>query len=346
MDSKEPKRDAKYYGISQEFYDKVKKLNRVSATAVHKDVLEKQDHYHLSTNLKGRQRIEAVKVTLNEFGTSMKDKRFLDLGCGMGGCLVAARRHGAKYSEGWEINREKIRLAAVNLRKFTKEEAPLAVIERSMDDALTAEDDIERFNVIVCDEVLEHVKNLNQSVATIASLLEPATGLAFLSIPNGFCAQSIIADPHLSIFGLALLDRFEGVPLARAIKDHADYSAMFGEYRRYHEYQTLFQDNGLRMMPLHPLMLDREGLRDVQYKISKVKRLRDECLPEWRGKVPDETLGLLAERVADYLTEADARLKDVHSQFAHDTSLIELLIDYRIYTLKLVVYHPENELVR
>lgn len=346
MSSQEPVRDAKFYGVSQEYFDKVKAWNRTSSSAAYKDVLEKQDLYHLSTNLNGRKRIESVKGTLNEFGTSMKGKRFLDLGCGMGGCIVAARQQGATYSEGWEIARDKLQLASVNVRAFTNEDAPLVVLERSMDDALNTEDYDDPFDVILCDEVLEHVKDLNQSVTTIATLLEPTTGFGFLRIPNGFCAQSVSADQHLSIFGLTLLDRFEGVPLAKAIKGHPDYSTMFGEYRHYEEYESLFQEHGLQMMPLHPLVLEREGVRDVEYWISKIKQQRDELLPEWRGKVSDETLDLLSGRVEDYLAEADARLTEVRSHFAHNLPLTRLLTDYRIYTLNLVVYHPQNELIR
>ena len=342
------KAEAARYKVSVEYYHAVKEWNRQNPAAKNKDFLDKIDKYHLSCNLSGEKRIRNVESIMNLLGISIRGRRFLDLGCGTGGTVMAARNTGAAYCEGWEINDDKIRFANINVACISGREngSEIRIINRAMDDPLSLAGDEELFKVIVCDQVLEHVKDLNQAARTIAKCLDSIEGFAFVSIPNGFSVASVIKDQHLLVFGLTLLDRFEGAPVAEGVKGHNGYSRMMGEYKHYGDYVSLFKKNGLSCLPLHSVVLNFETLFSLKEKISEIRRLKDEVLPKWRELVPEQTLSLLDERISDYVEDAESRIMESTGSLKHGREFAELLVDYWLDTYDFLVFHSENESMR
>lgn len=333
--------DATHYQISQEFYDAVLALNRRHPSAGDPQFLNKLDRYLLGTNLKAAKTISYIESHLNDMEASIKGSRFLDLGCGAGGCLAAALRAGAVYCEGWEINKDKLSLAALNTGSLPSG-GRLAVIKKSMDVPLDASLSIAPFTVIVCEQVLEHVKNLPESVRMIANLLDSSCGYAYVSIPNGFSLQNVLKDPHLMLFGLSLLDRYEGSALAKAVKNHTHYKEMMGDFLHYDEYVSLFESYNLVVRPLHVAAFETATLESHRNKLDEIALLKHERLKEWNGKVCAETLALLSHRLSGYVHEATRRYQKCQEEPTGSGALNSFITDYGIDNFEFLISHPRR----
>ena len=131
-----------------------------------------------------------------------KDRDVLDVGCAYGGFLVAAKEAGASSVTGIDIDSDLLDLAQLLLADYRIEGAlELAdVTERGIDRR------IGRFDVIFCNDVLEHVVDPVKCVGNLAALMRPG-GIVFLEIPNAMSVEFMVSDGHYGLPGITLLDR-------------------------------------------------------------------------------------------------------------------------------------------
>lgn len=99
-----------------------------------------------------------------------KKFRFLDIGCGVGWSMITAKRFGA---DAYGIEPSK------NATDYAKNELNLNV-ENSLFDPSKFEKDF--FDVVMLDQVLEHVPNPSEMLNDIFLTLKPG-GILFLSVP-------------------------------------------------------------------------------------------------------------------------------------------------------------------
>lgn len=159
-------------------------------------------NYAMSTNLRGR---EAVKLLLpylksnsDRFQLLKKTKRYLDVGCAYGGFLVAFAEQGFDPI-GIEIDPRLAQYGEVNCKEHG---LPDCVIQG---DFLSYDiEKLGKFDVITCNDVIEHVRNPELAIERLASLLNNG-GVLFLEIPNKNCIKLVEKDGHYCIFGLTLL---------------------------------------------------------------------------------------------------------------------------------------------
>jgi 2-polyprenyl-3-methyl-5-hydroxy-6-metoxy-1,4-benzoquinol methylase len=125
--------------------------------------------------------------------------RVLDIGCGDAGVPIAFAERGA-HAAGIEVSEtsvERGRLRAqehgvgIDLRQGFAEELPWA------DGS---------FDLVVLDNVLEHVTDRRQTLREIRRVLAP-DGLLYLVTPKPFALASIASDPHYQLAGLTLMPR-------------------------------------------------------------------------------------------------------------------------------------------
>ena len=188
--------------------------------------------YALSTNWRGEAVVAEVQKHRNFDGA-----RYLDIGCGFGGFLVAGSRAGATCV-GIEIDTERIRFARENLADF---DIPAPVHEMDALDP-SVEDRVGKFDIITCNDVAEHVDSASRLFANIRRLLRPA-GIAYLEIPNRYSVDFVASDGHFGLFGITLLDRKD------AIAYHAErfqYPDDIGDYWSLEEYLAFLDEAGLR----------------------------------------------------------------------------------------------------
>lgn len=132
-------------------------------------------------------------------GFDPRGVRVLDVGCGDAGVLIAFAEAGARASgiEPYERSVERGRVRAeehgveVDLRTGVAESLPFA------DGS---------FDLVVLDNVLEHVQDRDKTLAEIRRVLRP-DGTLYLVTPKPFALYSLWSDPHYSMAGLVLLPR-------------------------------------------------------------------------------------------------------------------------------------------
>ena len=114
--------------------------------------------------------IKSYNLLLDEFEKYRKTNKILDVGCGRGWFLDAAKKRG------WEVYGTEFSSTAVQLNT----EKGIAMKEGKLNPA-----DFENveFDVITSFEVIEHINNPNEELENIASLLRKG-GLFFCTTPN------------------------------------------------------------------------------------------------------------------------------------------------------------------
>ncbi len=294
--------------ISQAYFEAVEALVDVHPSAGDPAFREKLTGYLLGTNRNGMAHVAMVAEGLRVEDRGLEGGRFLDLGSGSGGSLVAALTAGAAYAEGWEINADKRRLAEVNVRTCGVDSNRVSVRDENMENPEAAADPAEAFDLVFCEEVLEHVKDLDGAFATLSRCIRPEGGVGYVTIPNGFALSSVYSDPHLQLFGIALLDRFEAQPLATALKNHTHYSDMMGTYCRFGEYVRRFEEVGLTVESVEESDGSVEGWRE---QLADLEVRRATLRQEWGDRVDGDTLTLLEGRLDGYLQTAWRRLEGV-----------------------------------
>ena len=331
---------AEDYKISQELYQTILKWNRNHPSAGDKEFLYKIDKYHLGTNLRGERTVLRAENHVKELGLEFSRDRFLDLGCGTGGCLLGAKELGWQYSEGWEIGEAKLEFAEVNVQsKLSPEDAhSLKVLKRSIDGDEAESILIDPFDLIICQEVLEHVKDVPQSVQTIARCTKAEKGYAYVTIPNGFSLDYVLAEPHILVFGISLLNRFDAAVFAKAIKNHTHYASMMGGYFRYQYYLDLFEEVGMKYYLVNQIPDSDDVIDDMQSKLYKVREAMEKTLSEWSSCIEPETMQKLAAAVDAYLSEVEAAISSYRAG-EDKASLRSLLINYNTPMFYFVLEH-------
>lgn len=142
-----------------------------------------------------------IIATLARYVPSFDPARahILDIGCGDAGVPIAfaelgARAAGIEPAPG-SVERGRIRAAEhgadVDLREGIAETLPFQ-------DA--------RFDLVLLDNVLEHVGDMHRTLEEVRRVLKP-DGLLYLVTPKPFALYSLWSDPHYELAGLTLMPR-------------------------------------------------------------------------------------------------------------------------------------------
>jgi 2-polyprenyl-3-methyl-5-hydroxy-6-metoxy-1,4-benzoquinol methylase len=247
--------------------------------------------FGITTNERGRAMVELVERIAPIGG-----KRVLDVGCGYAGFLVAFAARGAKVA-GIEKDPATLALARVNLA-----ERGVANTIYERDATADASDIHQRFDVITCNDVIEHVVDADALLRNVRSLLAPG-GFAVFEIPNGDDARFVLSDGHYQLFGITLLERPDAdayFVIARPGLPNSVY-----RYLTVDGYRRLFAAHGLTMTMLEETFhgASIESLRSAarELRAQMETRLAD---------VPAGSRALVRERVAEYLTGLERSLGD------------------------------------
>ena len=132
-------------------------------------------------------------------GFRPEGRLMLDVGCGDGGVPIAFAERGAEAA-GIEPGERNVERARVRARDHDV---------RVRFDVGVAEDlpwDDASVDVVVLDNVLEHVTDQERTLAEIRRVLRPQ-GLLYVVTPKPFALLHLWSDPHYELAGLVLLPR-------------------------------------------------------------------------------------------------------------------------------------------
>jgi 2-polyprenyl-3-methyl-5-hydroxy-6-metoxy-1,4-benzoquinol methylase len=233
--------------------------------------------------------------------TDLRDGRYLDIGCGFGGCLVAAARSGMTGT-GLEVDTDRIDFAKRNILDHRLEEKArvlhLDVLEPGV------KEQIGQFDLISCNDVAEHVLDVQQLFRNLGTLLRPG-GLAYVEIPNRYCIGSVASDGHFGLFGITLLERPEAMQYHWQVYR---YTYDVGHYLTCPEYLDLFAQNGLSAQLVNSLYHATQELGTYSDAVRQLERRAEEFRvsqnidAETRTRVMDAYAAYLEKLRSDYLT--------------------------------------------
>jgi SAM-dependent methyltransferase len=158
---------------------------------------EQWKNLYVSEYARGFQVLETLRRTVPGF--EPRGLRMADVGCGDAGLAIAFAEAGARVAaletSPASVARGRLRAeehgAEVDLRQGVAESLPWA-------DA--------SFDLVVLDNVLEHVQDRERTLSEIHRVLA-AGGIVYLVTPKPFALSSILSDPHYQLAGLTLMPR-------------------------------------------------------------------------------------------------------------------------------------------
>jgi 2-polyprenyl-3-methyl-5-hydroxy-6-metoxy-1,4-benzoquinol methylase len=184
---------------------------------------------------------------------AFRGKRVLDLGCAYGGFLIAALEAGASAGCGVDIELGYLDLARKLMADYGVD------IPLRLDDATAPglASRIGTYDIILCNDVIEHVKEPEACAQNLRALLSLG-GRLFLSIPNANAASFLLKDGHYGVFGLTLLDRADAEQWWR--RHFADGTYTVEHYASLQYYVATFSRFEIALRLLDSIPADREGM--------------------------------------------------------------------------------------
>jgi SAM-dependent methyltransferase len=228
---------------------------------------------------------------------SFRGKRVLDVGSAYGGFLIAAKHAGAQDLVGIDIDPKLLDLARLLLVDHNIE-ARLEVGDITDDELPTR---LGTFDIIFCNDVLEHVVDLDGTARNLSLLLKPG-GKLFLEIPNGWAIQYIESDGHYKLPGITLLDHTDAERWFRAFyDDQYPYRTYF--YAPVEYYLSLFSRHEIPLRLLNTPSADPEAVANLSSKWSEVMTRLAALSDEFPQRPPD-----LIAQISERAREVDARI--------------------------------------
>jgi 2-polyprenyl-6-hydroxyphenyl methylase/3-demethylubiquinone-9 3-methyltransferase len=129
-------------------------------------------------------RIEAAVQSLASlFGEgALKDKTFLDIGCGSGQFSIAAARSAARTVTGLDVDPVSVRVSRENAARWLTDGAPVSFRQASaLDDASMGS--LGTFDVVYSWGVLHHTGDMQHALVNAARMVKPG-GLFMIAIYN------------------------------------------------------------------------------------------------------------------------------------------------------------------
>lgn len=148
---------------------------------------------------------QQMLMILEKIITDLKHKKILDLGCGMGGLLIAFKKEGFD-AVGLDLNLDYCEITRLRGKRYDLD------IEVTNSKAENMPFQNDSFDLIVCKDVIEHVQNPEQVLNECKRILKK-NGQIFTSVINRFS----YIDPHYHLRFLNWLPKIMGSFIAEKI---------------------------------------------------------------------------------------------------------------------------------
>jgi len=166
------------------------------------DGVKRHFYYQANTNERGKKDLEELK----SYGIEVEGRNFLDIGCGLGGLCIAAKKNGARTSWGIDIDDRNIDVCKHNL-EFVKETTSMEGVHFLCKNILYEDvfDEVPKgfFDIICLTSVFEHVYDTARLINMI-NRLSSDNAIIYYVIPNGlgFFEYIFIENHFASLDGM------------------------------------------------------------------------------------------------------------------------------------------------
>jgi 2-polyprenyl-3-methyl-5-hydroxy-6-metoxy-1,4-benzoquinol methylase len=249
--------------------------------------------------------------------TSLEGKSVLDVGCGFGGLLVVMKEAGAAQLAGVEIDSNRIYWAGVRMQEMGYQ-ADLRELDICKEQTLQH---LGTYDVILAQDVIEHVADPRVAIRHIAKLLRPG-GVVFMQVGNKFSPTQLGADHHYKLPGITMLSRPQAIEYfsARTKLPASDYAVGYWREEKY--YRNVFRSAGVA---LH--RVDRFSTTD--HVLCYAKSISDLCTKLEGNLWPDlrpelgRRMGRRIRKLAQLYVHASRQLP----RMVNDLELLESACD-------------------
>jgi len=180
----------------------------------------------------------------------------LDIGCGDGGALIAFAELGAECA-GIETNRKSIARARIR----AEEHRVKVSFQSASAEALPFSD--HSFDLVMLDNVLEHVGDREHTLLEIRRVLRPG-GVLYAVTPKPLALYAMWNDPHYDLAGLVLMPRWLQIWYFERVRGGGKGSYDVGEIPTRHAARRLLAKAGFELIA-SPRDL---WIRYLRYRIS------------------------------------------------------------------------------
>ncbi|HYX25966.1 MAG TPA: methyltransferase domain-containing protein [Thermoanaerobaculia bacterium] len=291
--------------------------------------------YALECVLRGRLAMEEIRPF-----RALRGIRFLDAGCAYGGFLVAAAEAGAREVAGLDVDDRFLDVA----RPFLAASGiPHRLEKGDVSDAAVL-GALGRFDLITCNDVIEHVDNVPRLVASLAAAVNEG-GCLYVAAPNRSCPEFIRKDPHFQLFGITLLAR------AAARCYYAAWSGIdyydVGEYFELDFHRSLLERQGLEVEVINvPPGPPREKVAELEAQFQELAataagwsdpRLPEDLAAEVRTAVAAAVKGFRDRRVRL------AALEEIGDEAGAEAEAAGMVRDYAVAVWHLIARRPSSQ---
>lgn len=248
--------------------------------------------YVLSTLWRG----ENIVKNLSSFLTN-SHKRLLDVGCGFGGALIAFGKRGFDIT-GIELSPDR----AAATEELLKDQNLCGCV-LNVDVYSEVFDDIDGFDVILAENVIEHVDDPVKFLSRLSEWLNPQ-GLFYLEIPNRQGVQYVVSDPHYQLPFLTLLGHHSAKAAFNA--KIGDFPYDVGEYYNLSWYISIIETLGFvvkcKAHPHATRTIDQflELFVQITKKVTEINQIYADCDAFLRHDLKQAAWAYLADTADDY----------------------------------------------
>jgi 2-polyprenyl-3-methyl-5-hydroxy-6-metoxy-1,4-benzoquinol methylase len=208
---------------------------------------------------RGREIVRIVRQV-----TPLRGKRVLDVGSGYGGMLISMAEQGANVV-GVEIDPERARMGKQRLADLAMHipyhEADIC--SRGMSDTLGT------FDVVICQDVLEHVLDPSAVIRSLCGMLQPG-GVVYIQIPNKYGIDQMMSDHHYGLTGLTVLSRPQAIEYWHLATGEPAEHYTVGYERGEKFYMSAFARAGITLASV-------ERFTSVEHVLWYAPRVSDMC---------------------------------------------------------------------
>jgi 2-polyprenyl-3-methyl-5-hydroxy-6-metoxy-1,4-benzoquinol methylase len=188
--------------------------------------------YANSSNDRGE---ELVGKLEREFLGSLAGRRVLDIGSGYGGCCIAAAKRGASVV-GLELSHRTLEMARANAQDHG---ANVEFLSLDMTDGDPVAK-LGRFDLVIADNVIEHVRNPAGLVANSSRLLLNG-GYMYVTAPNARSVDMVRSEVHYGMSGASLVSPKAAEAMLNEYSARRPRSYEVTHYLAFRQYVELFE---------------------------------------------------------------------------------------------------------
>lgn len=221
--------------------------------------------YALGALNRGQAALDRIRPHRSAYGA-----RCLDVGCAYGGFLAAAAQAGASEVVGFDIDRRLVEIARSYLSALGID--GLVLLGDVLDGTFVRS--LGCFDLIMCNDVIEHVTSVSACIANLSAALRPG-GILYMAVPNRRSPALIRSDPHFQLFGIVLLARPEAIRCHRLARGTDRYDV--GDFFDLEHYTELMGTHGLTYTITNaPPKTAHWCVQKLETEFSSLRRENDE----------------------------------------------------------------------